>query len=69
MNELLDWLEFPTTDEIHRNYSVIWNVVPRICDETAERDDFEPSVRTDGSKSSRSAVSSQIRGTTFQMTL
>ena len=47
VNELLDWLEFPTTDEIHQNYSVIWNVVPRICNETAERGDFEPSVRTE----------------------
>ena len=47
VNELLDWLEFPTTDEIHQNYTVIWNVVPRICDETAEQDDFEPSVRTE----------------------
>ena len=47
VNELLDWLEFPTTDEIHQNYSVIWNVVPRICNETAERDDFEPSVRAE----------------------
>jgi hypothetical protein len=47
VHELLDLLEFPTPDEIHPNYSVIWNVVPRISDETAERDDFEPSVRTE----------------------
>jgi len=45
VNELLDWLEFPTTDEIYQNYSVIWDVVPRMCDETAEQDDFEPLVR------------------------
>lgn len=47
VNELLDWLEFPTTDEIHQNYSVIWNVVPRMCEETAEHDEFEPLVRTE----------------------
>jgi len=47
VNELLDWLEFPTTDEIHQNYSVIWNIVPRMCDETADRDEFEPLVRTE----------------------
>jgi hypothetical protein len=47
VNELLDWLEFPTTDEIYQNYSVIWNVVPRMCEETAERDEFEPSVRAE----------------------
>jgi hypothetical protein len=47
VNELLDWLEFPTTDEIYQNYSVIWNVVPRMCEETAERDEFEPLVRAE----------------------
>jgi hypothetical protein len=47
VNELLDWLEFPTTDEIYQNYSVIWDVVPRMCDETAEKEDFEPLVRTE----------------------
>ena len=47
VNELLDWLEFPTTDEIYQNYSVIWNVVPRMSDKTAEHDEFEPSVRTE----------------------
>ena len=47
VNELLDWLEFPTTDEIYRNYSVIWNVVPRMSDKTAEHDEFEPLVRTE----------------------
>jgi hypothetical protein len=47
VNELLDWLEFPTTDEIYRNYSVIWNVVPRMSDKTAENGEFEPSVRTE----------------------
>ena len=47
VNELLDWLEFPTTDEIYQNYSVIWNVVPRMCEETAEHDEFEPSVRAE----------------------
>ena len=47
VNELLDWLEFPTTDEIYQNYSVIWDVVPRMCDETAEKEDFEPLVRVE----------------------
>jgi len=47
VNELLDWLEFPTTDEIYQNYSVIWNIIPRIGEETAEHDEFEPSVRTE----------------------
>ena len=47
VNELLDWLEFPTTDEIHQNYSVIWNVVPRTGETSAMDDDFEPSVRTE----------------------
>ena len=47
VNELLDWLEFPTTDEIYQNYSVIWNVVPRITETSAEDDEFEPSVRTE----------------------
>ncbi len=47
VNELLDWLEFPTTDEIYQNYSVIWNVVPRMSETSAEYDDFEPSVRTE----------------------
>ena len=47
VNELLDWLEFPTTDEIYQNYSVIWDVVPRMCDETAEKEDFEPLVRAE----------------------
>ena len=47
VNELLDWLEFPTTDEIYRNYSVIWNVVPRMSDKTAENGEFEPLVRTE----------------------
>jgi hypothetical protein len=47
VNELLDWLEFPTTDEIYQNYSVIWNVVPRMSETSAERDGFEPSVRTE----------------------
>jgi hypothetical protein len=47
VNELLDWLEFPTTDEIYQDYSVIWNVVPRIGDDVVEQDDFEPSVRTE----------------------
>jgi len=47
VNELLDWLEFPTTDEIYQNYSVIWNVVPRMSETSAEDDEFEPSVRTE----------------------
>jgi len=47
VNELLDWLEFPTTDEIYQNYSVIWDVVPRMCDETTEKEDFEPLVRAE----------------------
>jgi hypothetical protein len=47
VNELLDWLEFPTTDEIYQNYSVIWNVVPRMSETSAEQDEFEPSVRTE----------------------
>jgi hypothetical protein len=47
VNELLDWLEFPTTDEIYQNYSVIWNVVPRMSETSAENDEFEPSVRTE----------------------
>jgi hypothetical protein len=47
VNELLDWLEFPTTDEIYQNYSVIWNVVPRMSETSAEHDEFEPSVRTE----------------------
>lgn len=47
VNELLDWLEFPTTDEIYQNYSVIWNVVPRIGEKSAEHDEFVPSVRTE----------------------
>jgi hypothetical protein len=47
VNELLDWLEFPTTDEIYQNYSVIWNVVPRTSETSAMDDDFEPSVRTE----------------------
>jgi hypothetical protein len=47
VNELLDWLEFPTTDEIYQNYSVIWNVVPRMSETSAEPDEFEPSVRAE----------------------
>ena len=47
VNELLDWLEFPTTDEIYQNYSVIWNVVPRTSETSAMDGDFEPSVRTE----------------------
>jgi hypothetical protein len=47
VNELLDWLEFPTTDEIYQNYSVIWNVVPRMSETSAEHDEFEPLVRTE----------------------
>ena len=47
VNELLDWLEFPTTDEIYQNYSIIWNVVPRMSEKSTEDDEFEPSVRTE----------------------
>lgn len=46
VNELLDWLEFPTTEEVQRDYSTVWDVVPRFDDDDVEQDDFEPSVRT-----------------------
>jgi hypothetical protein len=47
VNELLDWLEFPTADEIYENYDVIWDVVPRLGDLEPGQSSFVPSVRTE----------------------
>jgi hypothetical protein len=47
VNELLDWLDFPTTEEIYRDYSVIWNVVPRRSETTPQPDGFTPVVKTE----------------------
>jgi hypothetical protein len=45
VNELLDWLEFPTAEEIYRDYDVIWDVVPRLETDSRTREDFAPPVR------------------------
>jgi hypothetical protein len=45
VNELLDWLEFPSVDEIYEDYSSIWNVVPKRSDVEIQRDGFAPSVK------------------------
>ena len=45
VNELLDWLEFPTADEIYENYDVIWDVVPRLGDAESGQSGFVPPVR------------------------
>jgi hypothetical protein len=47
VNELLDWLEFPTADEIYENYDVIWDVVPRLRESETEQHGFVPSVRAE----------------------
>jgi hypothetical protein len=47
VNELLDWLEFPSADEIYENYNVIWDVVPRLGESEQEQSGFIPSVRAE----------------------
>jgi hypothetical protein len=48
INELLDAVVFPTTEEIDEDYSVIRNTVPRFCDgaSTASPDSEGPTIRT-----------------------
>jgi hypothetical protein len=47
VNELLDWLEFPTADEIYENYNVIWDVVPRLGEPETDPSGYIPSVRAE----------------------
>jgi hypothetical protein len=45
VNELLDWVAFPTAEEIYRHFSVIWDITPLTREELAEVDGFTPNVR------------------------